>query len=96
MSVGAQTVPGSQLKWSVFRDVVDIIQSGDHLVQHQGSGYLENGVIHVPGVGAGLVPVKVFDEGEYLLLHHGIHPFSGEVPEHTFTPCRLSGYPFAA
>ena len=62
--------------------VVNFVQSGDHLVQHQGGGYLENGVVHIPGVGALPIPVKVFDEGEYLLLHHGMHPFSGEVPEH--------------
>ena len=61
---------------------VDLVQGGDNLVQHQRCGDFEDGVVHVLGVGAALVPVEVLDEGEHLLLHHGVHLPGGEVVEY--------------
>ena len=62
--------------------LVDAVQRRDHLVQHQRRGDFENGVIHVFRVGAALVPVEVFDEREYLLLHDAVHFLGGKIVKH--------------
>ena len=61
--------------------LINAVQRRDHLIQHQRRGDLENGVVHVFGVGAGLVPVKALDEGENLFLHNSVHLFGRKIVE---------------
>ena len=61
---------------------IDIVQRGNHLVQHQGRGDLEDGIVHILGVCAVLVIVEVLDEGEHPLLHGGVHLGRGVIVEH--------------
>ena len=62
--------------------LIDAVQGGDDLLQHQRGGNLEDGVSHILGVGAGSVAVQVFDEGEHPLLHDHIHLPGRKIPEH--------------
>lgn len=62
--------------------VVDAIQSSVDLDQYQWRGNFKDGVIHVLGVGAGLITVESLDKGEYPLLCRGIYSACGEIVEH--------------
>ena len=65
----------------LLHEGVDAVHAVHDLGEHEGRGDLEDGVVHILGVGAVLVPVEVFDEGEYPLLDHGIHLARREVVE---------------
>ena len=59
--------------------LINAVQSSDDLIQHQRRGDFENGVVHILGVGAGLIAVERLDEREHPLLHSGVHFSRGEI-----------------
>ena len=65
----------------LLHEGVDAVHAVHDLGEHEGRGDLEDGVVHVLGVGAVSVPVEVFDEGEDPLLDHAVHLARREVVE---------------
>ena len=65
----------------LLHEGVDAVHAVHDLGEHEGRGDLEDGVVHILGVGAVFVPVEVFDEGEDPLLDHAVHLARREVVE---------------
>ena len=72
---------------------INAVHGGDDLIQHQGRGDLEDGVAHVFGIGAFLVPVEILDKREDPFLHDGVHLPSREIMEDA--PFELAALDFA-
>ena len=66
----------------LIHQAVNFVQRVHHFGQQQRRGQLENGVVHVFGVGAVLVTVQIFDEREHPFLHGGVHFLRRKVVEH--------------
>lgn len=61
---------------------VNFVQRVHDLGEQQRRRQLENGIVHVLGIGAVFIAVQILDEGEYRFLHNGIHLRGREVVEH--------------
>ena len=66
----------------LIHQAVNFVQRVHHFGKQQRRGQLENGVVHVFGVGAVLVAVQIFDEWEHPFLHGGVHFLRRKVVEH--------------
>ena len=66
----------------LIHQAVDFVQRVHHFGQQQRRGQLENGVVHVFGVGTVLVAVQIFDERKHPFLHGGVHFLRRKVVEH--------------
>ena len=68
--------------------LVDAIHCCHDLIQHQWCRHFEDGITHVPGIGALLVTMKFFDEREHPFLHGAVHLSGRKVVKHT--PLKLA------
>ena len=64
-----------------IHQAVDFIQRVHHFGKQQRCGQLENGVVHVFGVGTVLVTVQIFDKRKHPFLHGGVHFLRREIVE---------------
>ena len=62
--------------------LIDAVQRGNDLIEHQRRGNFENGIAHILGVGAGLVAVERFDERKHPFLHGGVHFRCGKIAKY--------------
>ena len=71
---------------------IDGVHGGDDLIQQQRRRHLENGVPHIFGIRAFLVPVQILDKRENQILHGAVHLRRGKiVKDAPFQLCAVDG-----